>query len=294
MNEQPPSQAEQPSRDQAPDATQDERGEQAVIFSPATLRWQLLRDRAMRIGIMLAVLAAFLAIIFWQGSSSVAAVVCVVLVIAGWVGMNLPSARISRQLPELTGMIEAQPTEAERWLGEQLQRRPLVAWVRLTLYHRLAAVRHQQQRFGEAAAICAYVLQYPLGPGQSARPHLLLMLAESAINSNDLPTAYHALAELYTTRLSLTEALQRLALQTQYEMQAGYPQAAVARVHQKVQLAELMPAPQCAMLHVILASAADRTQQRDLAAWLWRRSLLLAAPEQLAELASRGYAPANA
>lgn len=292
MNEQTSSQASQQDSGQSPSGTQAQPGE-LVVFSPSTLRWQLLRDRAMRYAMFVAVLVAFLAIIFWQGSNPVAAVVCVVLVIAGWIGLNLPSARISRQLPQLTGMIEADPPAAEQWLSEQLQRKPLVAWVRLTLYHRLAAVRHQQQRFGEAAAICAHVLQYPLGPGRAARPHLLLMLAESAINSGDLTTAYHALAELYTTRLSLTEALQRLALQTQYEMQAGYPNAAIARVHQKVQLAELMPAPQCAMLHVILASAADRTEQRDLAAWLWARAHLLCAPEQLAELAKHGYAPAT-
>ncbi len=186
-------------------------------------------------------------------------------------------------------MIDAEPELTEDRIAHHLHARPLLGWVRLMLYHRLAGLRHRQHRFGESATICAAILRYRLGPANDARPHLLLMLVEASLECHDLANAYHGLSRLYGTRLSLIEALQRLALQTRYEVMCGYHQHALHHQAQKIQLAELMPAPQCGEVHAVLATAATHMHDNQLAAWLWQRAELLCTPDQLDDLKAGGF-----
>ncbi|MFW6061051.1 MAG: hypothetical protein ACODAQ_12795 [Phycisphaeraceae bacterium] len=259
-------------------------------FEPRRLERELATDLALRWGAVIAAVAALVGIYsLFDANVVTLGVLALAAAVGVWLVLNLSSARISRELPQLAAMVEAEPQHAEPRIAELLRTRPLLGWVRLMLYDRLAGLRHRQQRFDESLAICAAVLRHRLGPARHARAHLLLMLAEAALERGDLVSAYHALHQLHHMRVSLIEALQRLALQTRYEVTCGYHDSALARHHQKIQLAEIMPTPQCGAMHAILATAATQTHQRELADWLWRRAELLCTPEQLSELQAGGF-----
>jgi len=206
-----------------------------------------------------------------------------------WLRVSTTTAKVSRALPLIGANIVDQPAMAERMIFEQLGRRPVMRWARLLTYHRLAALRHHQRRFEETADICQHILSQPTtgpaaAPLRAARSHLLLMLAEAHLCTGNVPGAYHALDDLHRTKLSLTDALQRLALQTRYALKIGDWAHALDHGRDKVQLAELMPPPQCGAMHAMLATAAQKQGRDDLAGWLWERTELLTPPAQMQQL----------
>ncbi len=220
-----------------------------------------------------------------QDAQRLPALLAVLVVPAVWVPLSMTTTRVARALPMIGAALAGRPAEAERMIREQLARKPVMRWARLLVYHRLATLRHHQRRFDESATICQLVLQQPLaGPAASARPHLLLMLAEAQLCRDDLPGAYRALDALHRTRLSLADAIQRLALQTRYALKAGDYDHALAHGRRKVELAELMPAPQCGAVHAMLATAAHKAGRPELATWLWERAELLCPPQLMLEL----------
>jgi hypothetical protein len=176
-------------------------------------------------------------------------------------------------------------------------------WVRVGLYHRLALLRHRAGRFAESAAISTALLDLGLsgvrvpvvrraepwptqGPEASAmsfqdadslRAGLMLLAAEATLQVGDLPNCWRWLGELHRVELPLPAVLQRLAIQTRYELAAGQHAAAMHLIEHKVRLSELMPAGACGMMHALLAAAAGRTGQTALANWLERRARLLLA-----------------
>lgn len=210
--------------------------------------------------------------------------------LGAWLVLTQTTAQIGRALPLISTLIERDPAGAEQAIQKALSRYPVMRWARLLTYHRLATLRHRQRRFDEAGEICFAVLCEPLrGPAAAARPHLLLMLAESKLETGDLPGAYHTLDTLYRTRLSLVEALQRLALQTRYELMVNAPAAAMHAGRQKIELAELMPPAQCGAMHAMLAYAAQQTNQPQIARWLWDRARLLTPPTLLKQFEQGGF-----
>ncbi len=268
-------------------------------FEPHALLRPLAMDRALRwiMGVVLV-----LAIIGGGEGSSVPLSpftwnVMVILLAVVWVGMITTSSRIAQQLPTLSMLIERDPAAAEAHLAEMLPRRMLQRSVRLLLFQQLAALRHRQQRFAEAATICQTLLtQMPPGShglrlpgiipaGQHVRAQLLLLLAEARLQCRDLVGAYVALAELHRCELNLLETLQRLALQTHYEVLAGHDAHALWRLREKILCAELMPAPQCGAMHLLLATAAERMGDVEQAAYLHARAELLCTPQQLESFA---------
>lgn len=244
-------------------------------FRPARLEWQVRLDFLLRLGVSVAVVAVLFVAMDYAGTSVLAVMLAVALAIGTWMLVNGVSARTSSELPRLSAMIEDDPAEAEAALARQLRRRPLLRWVRLLLYHRLALLRHRQQRYGETAAICQQLLSHRLGPAEGTRRHLLLLLAESQLERRDLAGAYPALSALHQATLPVMEAMQRLTLQTRYELAAGYPRHALWQWRAKVRLAELMPADHDGAVHAMLATAADRCAQGEPSRWLWDRAALL-------------------
>lgn len=258
-------------------------------FRAARLMRELRVDAAMRWSLVVVAALGFIVLLSFGAGATTAAVIALGLAVAVWLVLNFASARVSRDLPRLGAMIEAEPALAEDQLARHLRTRPLLTWVRLMLYYRLAGLRHRQHRHAESLAICVALLPHRLGPAKEARAHLLLMLIEAALERRDLVSAYHALLEVQRIRLSLVEALQRLALQVRYEVLCGYHERALWRTTEKVQLAELMSAVQCGAVHACLAAAATQTRQEKLAHWLWQRAELLCTTEQLDTLrAGRG------
>ena len=249
---------------------------------PGSLRRQIMLDNAIRAVALLALVAALALGSAWDGVSSNLMTIITVLVAAGWLAMSTISAKAWRQIPHITQLLDQDPAAAQEEIAAALRRFPLQRSVRLLLFHRLAVLCYRQRRFAETAAICQAVLTHRLGSARAVRGHLLLMLAEARLETGDMHGAYAALLELHRGRLSLAESLQRLALQTRYEVACGYHMSALENLPRKVQLIELMPGPQCGLMHDLLAIAATHARQDTLAAWLRSRAELLCTPEQRA------------
>lgn len=257
----------------------------APIFEPASFNKRLSRDDLIRqLMIAAAVLAGVVAFVL-PGLGLVSSLVAPAVLMGLWFWLTLSTARVGRALPMLSALIVTDPDQAEAMIHDLLGYRPVMRWARLLTYHRLAAMRHLQRRFNESASICLCLLSQPLkGPAAASRPHLLLMLAEAQLEAGNLPGAYHALAHLQQTRLGLAESLQRLTIQTRYELAVGAYAAALDRSRAKVELSELMPAAHCATMHAMLATAAHHQGEGRLASWLWERARLLAPPTLFEQL----------
>lgn len=246
-------------------------------FDPAAFNKQLAFDDAARSAMIAVAVVATIFALLMPAAGGLFGLIAPAIVIGLWLWWSTSTAKAGRDLAQVAGLLTNDPQQAERLIQDALARRPVMRWARLLSYHRLAGLRHLERHFDESAAICLCLLNQPLkGPAASVRPHLLLMLAEAQLERGDLPGAYHALAHLQQSRLSLAEALQRLALQTRYEFAAGAYDAMLKKSRAKVELAELMPAPLCAAMHGMLATAARRTGEDRLAAWLSERTRLLA------------------
>ena len=254
-------------------------------FDFRVLRRQLLFDSASRWAAALVLGVCLLAAMVTEQWSTWGAGLLMVAVFVVWLQLGTVSARVWRQLHQLTPLLAQAPAQAETHLAGLLRRMPLHRPVRLLLYHRLAMLRHRQQRFAETAAICRALLTYGLGPAERVRAHLLLMLVEACLTENDPFGAHAGLVQLHQTRLNLIESLQRMALQTRYEIAVGYDKLVLDGIKQKIELAELMPAPQCGIVHAMFALAATRCRQSALADWLQRRGELICGSEKLEELA---------
>jgi hypothetical protein len=126
-----------------------------------------------------------------------------------------------------------------------------------------------------------------MGNAERVRAHLLLLAAESYLITGRLEPAHTALRQLQALRLNLVESLQRMALQTRYEISAGQDDQALHALDSKIEQAELMPAAQCGALHAMFAIAARRARQTPLADWLQRRAELICGRESLEEIAEQ-------
>jgi hypothetical protein len=262
----------------------------ALVFSPERFDREFLVDAVLRHGVVVVAVLAFMGLVVFDQAGTTAGLAVVMLLVIGWIAVSTISAGVWRALPGVTVLIGRDPGAAEAVLAGLMKRRPVMRWVRLMLYHRLAAIRHRQHRFAESAAICRAVLSRPLGPARRQRGSLLLMLAEASLQSRDPHGAYTALAELHGVPLGLAERLQRLTIQTRYEVLMGHDRAAMNGIRDKLLMAELMPAEHCGAMHAMLTASAKRTGKDELADWLWRRSELLCGREQLDRLVRGAFA----
>ena len=272
-----------------PDYSSTDQRPTAQPFSSKQLARQLRVDTALRLVIVAIAFALLMGALSANASGSLISFIAILLAVGGWMFVNGLSNRVSVQIPRLTFLIDTDPAAAEQFITQLLAKRPLLRWVRLAIYHRLAILRHRQHRFHEAADICELLLRYRVGPARDARANVLLMLTEARLECRDVLCAYHTLTALSHTRLSLIEHLQRIALQTRYELMIGSHAAALRGADHKIQLIELMPAPQCGAVHAMLATAADHQGQSRLAAWLWQRAELLCTPSQFQNLRQGGF-----
>ena len=251
-------------------------------FSGEAMRRQIAWDSIIRWGL----LGLMLAMLVWVldgesfGKEGMGGVV-ILLLVMGWFALNMVNARTGRELAQISGVVESDPKSAENWISLALGRKPLLKWVRLMIYHRLAMVRHRQHEFAESAEICSAVLAYRLGPAEGTRSHLLLMLTEASLEMGDMGKAYASLTDLYKQKVSLIEALQRLSLQIRYELVTGNYTAAATNIDAKLEMIELLPAAQCGVVHEMLSIAASQTGGLELAEYLDKRAKLLCETEQL-------------
>jgi len=205
-----------------------------------------------------------------------------------WFWFGARNARVWRSLREITAMLDAQPERAEHLIAEAFALRLLHRPLRALLYHRLAAVRHRQRRFEETAAIADALLRLNPKGVAGVRSHLLLMLVDACLEFNQLTGAWYGLVELSRMPLRLVESLQCRALRVKYELATGYWGQTLRDLPQTVEMAELLPAPQCGALHAMLAEAAARGHRHAESVWLRKRAELLCHPDQLATLQRQG------
>ena len=280
---------EPPPGEDAGSARKDDRDTEArarlPVFRPQKLSWRLRIDAWLR-GIALAALFVAFAFLIGTGAGgSAAGVLGAVVLVIGWALLNRAGAQVARTLPQLGALADQNPAAGEAALADLLNKRLLPRWVRLMLVHRLALLRHRQQRYGESAAIAQTLLTAErIGPVARHRANLLLLLVEARLELRDPVGAWMGLDALARTPVSLSEGLQRMALRARYEVMAGQDAAALHLVEQKVRLAELMPGPQCGAFHALLATAAHRLGRADDHRRWWARVELLCSPEQIKQL----------
>lgn len=253
-------------------------------FSPQRLRRRLAVDAAMRYAVIAIVVLGVAIVWGFDDLSPMVTVLLVVGVVAAWVLAGVVNGRVMQQFDRVLMLIERDPAEAEDLLARLMDQRGLMRWVRLVLYQRMAMLRHRAERFDESAAIARAMLSYPLGPAEPARANLLLLLVEADLKRADVHGAYAALAQLAAMNLPILERVQRMALQTRYEVMLGADARALYDLDRKIALAELMPPAQCGAWHANVAVAAGRAQRGDLADWLRRRAQLLCDPAQWEQL----------
>ncbi len=251
-----------------------------LAFDPQRLERQLAIDSGLRT-VFLGVLIVAMLLIFvvpegvMSGWGSL-------LIIGVWLGVTLINAQVAQSVERITRSIEmGLVADAERMIASGLGRYPLHPSLRLTLYHRLAVLRHRQGRFAETAMITHALLTHRLGKIELLRSHLLLMLLESQLVGGQMMGAYMTMMELHRRRLSLTETMHLLPLQTRYELMCGHDQAVLAQCDRKIAVAELMPAPQAGLVHQWIGIAAQRQGREKLADFCQRRAALLCDPDQL-------------
>lgn len=259
-------------------------------FDPEQFAKQIAFDDLMRGLLIAGVVAALLMTLLLPGSVLVSGLLAPAVVLGLWLWVSLSTAKVARSLSTFSTLMSTDSAAAQDALDEMLRARPVMRWARILSYHRLAGLRHLQRRFGETAAICLCLLSQPLkGPAAATRPHLLLMLAEAQLEVGNIPGAYQALAHLQQTKLGLAQSLQRLAIQTRYELIIGAYDSVLHRARAKVELAELMPAKHGATMHAMLATAAQHAGQARQSDWLWERTRLLAGPELIEQLERGGF-----
>jgi len=255
-------------------------------FNAQRLQRQLQMDSMMRWFAVIAVALIVLVTGLMEDQIGLSALVAIVLIMLVVVGAITLGSRGVRDLAHVTGLIPVDLHEAEHALAEALSRWPLPQWVRLMLMHRWAVIRYQQHRHPESAAICAALLgplqRVKKGPAAQVHHHLLLMLLESQLQMFDLSGAYATLLRCERVNFTQTERLQRLVLQTRYELMCGRVWDVVLGLERKVQLAELMPAAHSGAMHLMLAQACSAVGAEDTARWLRRRA------EQVQTLLGRG------
>jgi hypothetical protein len=202
---------------------------------------------------------------------------------AGWLMWGFRSFRETHratQFPSLiaTGQLDVAEDQIERIVRTFSPFKN----VKLLGVHHLAMLRHAQSRWQDTAMLCRALLRQRLGSLSGLNKTSRLILADALLEMNDLAGAYETIQRLYDQHLSLSEAMNLLAIQLDYESRVGAWDAMMHNIAQKVQFAELMNPPTAVRTQALLALAARKTGRDDWHQWLKRRVELLTDVQKLA------------
>jgi hypothetical protein len=245
----------------------------------ATVRRSGVFAAVIRVMLFIAMTCGFILVSLGQsmiGGSMMAAVVAILFMFAS------RSMRNQQSLSRASSLINAgQLVEAEGALAESIRSFALHRGPRLGSLQNLAALRHAQRRYPEAAAVASALLNQKRPDDQLSRT-LRLMLAECSLEMNDLTTAHQALSQI-GQQLPVREMLKMLELQVDYCVRVSAWQAALDQLPMKIEMSELLPAESAARVQALLALAAKKLGRDDWAEWLKRRVELLTDPQRLVE-----------
>lgn len=232
-----------------------------------------------RIALLVAMTCGFVLVSMGQtaiGGALMAAVIAILFTLA------TRSMRAQQTLGRASTLIGTGDLDgAEEVLAEVVRGFSLHRGPRLGALQNLAALRHAQRRFPEAAAIASELLRSRRPDDQTNRT-LRLMLAECSLEMNDLATAHRALTQIGPL-LPVREMLKMLELQVDYCVRVSAWQAALDQLPMKIELAELLPADAAARVQALLAVAAKKLGRDDWSEWLKRRVELLTDAKRLVE-----------
>jgi hypothetical protein len=145
----------------------------------------------------------------------------------------------------------------------------------------LALLRLAQKRWPDTALLCRELLARGRGTSEHVSKSGRLMLADSLMEMGDLRAAHEALTGLYRHRLTLSESLHLLRVQSDYLLAIGAWGELLRDLPNKVALAETMPPHHGARLQAIFGLAAKRAGREQWANWLRRRVELLVDVQEL-------------
>jgi hypothetical protein len=193
-----------------------------------------------------------------------------------WTALTFYNARGSSLAADSPSLIASgQFDEAEQEIEKVIRSFWLFRSVKLLGLHHLAVLRHAQRRWRDSVLLSQALLKQRLSTMPAIARTTRLMLADSLLELGDLPGAYQALMSLYSQKVTLTEAMNLLVVQLDYESRVGAWGSMFQNIQYKVQLAELMPATSAARAQAMLAIAAERVGRSDWADWLRKRVELL-------------------
>jgi hypothetical protein len=191
--------------------------------------------------------------------------------------LSFTSAKNSRILapsPEL--IASGQFEEAEQRIDQAMRAFSISRTSKLLGLHHLAALRHKQRRWQDAATLCRAVLGQRLATLPELDRSTRLMLADALLELGDVRAAGDALAPLRFQPLGLNDQLVLLQVELDVLSRLGAWDAMLTGLPGKVQLAELMPPLAAARVQAMLALAAMKRGLTDWSVWLRNRVELLA------------------
>ena len=194
-----------------------------------------------------------------------------------WAVVSMKAARRSYLMGDSPALIASgQFAEAEEQIEKDIRSFWQFKSVKLRGLHHLAVLRHAQRQWRESAILSQALLRQRLVGMPAVARTTRLMLADSLLELGDLPGAHHALLSMYAQKLTLTEAMNLLVVQLDYEGRIGAWSSMLQNIGHKIQMAELMPSTSSARSQAMLSLAASKLGNIDLAVWLRRRAELLA------------------
>jgi hypothetical protein len=195
-----------------------------------------------------------------------------------WYG-TVKSSRLAAESSSLiaSGMLE----QAEAQIEQSLRFFSMSRSVKSLGLLNLALVRLAQKRWPDTVLLCRELLTARRGTSEHVSKSGRLMLADSLLEMGDLRAAHEALTGLYRHRLTLSESLHLMRVQSDYLLAIGAWGELLRDLPNKVALAETIPPHQGARLQAILGLAAKRAGREQWANWLRRRVELLVDVKEL-------------
>lgn len=248
-------------------------------------RRQLAKVRAIRVGVVLLLIAVF-SWTWWLPEPIDRSTVFVVLagVLLAWVALAVSSVRLTQAMQ--TGRIllrTGQLDDAEVWLRRAMTGLSLSVNTQLVAGQQLALLFFRRGSHLQVVAICRELLRQNLKRLRHAWVSARLMLADSLLILDRIDEAYEAMRPVYDVELSLADRMKLLPIQLRYELASDHSASASAALAEKVQIAELLDSPQAGLVHALLAEACRRQAMPAQHAFLAERARLYWDLDQLAE-----------